>query len=68
MFFFSSLLGQSFLDVVAELEKLDKVSSKSVNLVEKCLREIGRVDLAKKVNAYKMSGESVLIFKLGFSI
>lgn len=54
--------------MVVELEKLDKVSSESVSLVEKCLREIGRVDLAKKVNAYKMSGESVFIFKLGFSI
>lgn len=68
MFFFSSLLGQSFLDVVAELEKLDIVSSESVKPVEDCLRDIGRVDLAKKVNAYEMSGESVFIFKFGFSI
>lgn len=68
MFFLFSLRWQSFLDVVVELEKQDKVSSRSVSLVEECLRDIGRVDLAKKVNAYKMSGESVFIFKLGFSI
>lgn len=54
--------------MVVELEKQGIVSSESVCLVEKCLREIGRVDLAKKVNAYKMAGESVFIFKFGFSI
>ncbi|KAL3056515.1 hypothetical protein OYC64_019074 [Pagothenia borchgrevinki] len=45
----------SFLDVIIELEKLDIVSPERVDSVEKCLRDIGRVDLAKKVSAYKMS-------------
>lgn len=39
-----------------ELEKLDMVSSQSVDLVEECLKSIGRWDLAKKVAAYKNSG------------
>uniref|UniRef100_A0AAQ4QK53 CASP8 and FADD-like apoptosis regulator n=1 Tax=Gasterosteus aculeatus aculeatus TaxID=481459 RepID=A0AAQ4QK53_GASAC len=47
--------AQSFLDVIIELEKLDIVSPGRVDLVEECLRNIGRVDLAKKVTAYKMS-------------
>lgn len=63
-----SLLFQCFLDVIAELEKLDMVSSDSVDLVEECLSEIGRMDLAKKVTAYKMSGENVFNFKLSFPI
>lgn len=54
--------------MIAELEKLDMVSSDSVNLVEECLSEIGRMDLAKKVTAYKMSGENVFRFKLSFPI
>ncbi|KAM8856687.1 CASP8 and FADD-like apoptosis regulator isoform 1-T4 [Spinachia spinachia] len=47
--------AQSFLDVIIELEKLDIVSPGRVDFVEECLRNIGRVDLAKKVTAYKMS-------------
>ncbi|XP_042351205.1 CASP8 and FADD-like apoptosis regulator [Plectropomus leopardus] len=47
--------AKSFLDVIIELEKLDIVSPERVNFVEGCLRDIGRVDLAKKVTAYKMS-------------
>ncbi|XP_054471393.1 CASP8 and FADD-like apoptosis regulator isoform X2 [Anoplopoma fimbria] len=47
--------AQSFLDVVIELEKLDIVSPERVDSVEECLRNIGRVDLAKKVTAYKTS-------------
>lgn len=43
--------------MIIELEKLDIVSPGRVDLVEECLRNIGRVDLAKKVTAYKMSGE-----------
>lgn len=66
MYSIVSLLFQCFLDVIAELEKLDMVSSDSVNLVEECLSEIGRMDLAKKVTAYKMSGENVFHFKLLF--
>lgn len=49
---------QSFLDVVIELEKLDMVSSQRVDLVEACLKSIGRRDLAKKVEAYKNSGRA----------
>lgn len=49
---------QSFLDVVIELEKLDMVSSQKVDLVEACLKNSGRWDLAKKVKAYKNSGIS----------
>ncbi|TNN03109.1 hypothetical protein fugu_000138 [Takifugu bimaculatus] len=47
--------SKSFLDVVIELEKLDKVSSHSVDLVEECLVGIGRLDLTRKVSAYKKS-------------
>ncbi|XP_068428105.1 CASP8 and FADD-like apoptosis regulator isoform X2 [Clinocottus analis] len=47
--------AQSFLDVVIELEKLDIVSPERVDFVEECLRNIERVDLAKKVTAYKIS-------------
>ncbi|XP_037343876.2 CASP8 and FADD-like apoptosis regulator [Pungitius pungitius] len=47
--------AQSFIDLIIELEKLDKVSPGRVDFVEECLINIGRVDLAKKVTAYKMS-------------
>ncbi|CAK6954225.1 CASP8 and FADD-like apoptosis regulator [Scomber scombrus] len=47
--------AKNFLDVVTELEKLDKVSPERVELVEECLRHIDRIDLAKKVNMYKTS-------------
>ncbi|KAM6955343.1 CASP8 and FADD-like apoptosis regulator [Lycodopsis pacificus] len=47
--------AQSFLDVIIELEKLDIVSPERVDFVEECFKNIGRVDLAKKVTAYKMS-------------
>ncbi|CAB1329164.1 unnamed protein product [Coregonus sp. 'balchen'] len=36
---------KSFLDVIVELEKLDRVSSEKVELIERCLRDISRVDL-----------------------
>lgn len=48
--------AKNFLDLITELEKLDRVSSEKVDFVEECLRNVGRVDLAKKVNVYKMSG------------
>lgn len=47
--------AQNFLDVITELEKLDKVSSEQVDLVEECLENIGRADLAKNVKSYKMT-------------
>lgn len=48
--------GQNFLDVAIELEKMDSVSPERVDFIEDGLRNIGRVDLAKKVAAYKKSG------------
>ncbi|KAM8749408.1 CASP8 and FADD-like apoptosis regulator [Acanthopagrus schlegelii] len=45
--------AKSFLDVIIELEKLDEVSPDNVDIVEECLVGIGRLDLAKKVTAYK---------------
>lgn len=48
--------------MIVELEKLDKVSSERVDFIEECLRNIGRVDLAKKINVYRMSGESIFNF------
>uniref|UniRef100_A0A1A7XIZ9 CASP8 and FADD-like apoptosis regulator n=3 Tax=Iconisemion striatum TaxID=60296 RepID=A0A1A7XIZ9_9TELE len=47
--------SKTFLDVIIELEKLDLVSPESVDIVGKCLLDIGRADLVKKVNTYKMS-------------
>ncbi|KAM9850972.1 CASP8 and FADD-like apoptosis regulator isoform 2-T2 [Aulostomus maculatus] len=47
--------AKNFLDLIIELEKLDKVSPERVDFVEECLRNISRNDLAKKVNLYKMS-------------
>lgn len=44
--------------MVIELEKLDKVSSQSVDLVEECLVGIGRLDLTRNVSAYKKSGQN----------
>uniref|UniRef100_A0A3Q2DBY9 CASP8 and FADD-like apoptosis regulator n=1 Tax=Cyprinodon variegatus TaxID=28743 RepID=A0A3Q2DBY9_CYPVA len=41
--------SKTFLDVVIELEKLDSVSPERVDLLEKCLHHIGRLDLVKKV-------------------
>lgn len=60
--FLPSLLWENFLDVIIELEKLDLVSSERIDFVEKCLMNIDRVDLAKKVTAYKVSGETVFYF------
>ncbi|XP_072528254.1 CASP8 and FADD-like apoptosis regulator a [Salminus brasiliensis] len=48
----------SFLDVVAELEKIDKVSCEKVEVVEGCLRRIGRVDLARRIQSYQKGQNS----------
>ncbi|XP_026152299.1 CASP8 and FADD-like apoptosis regulator [Mastacembelus armatus] len=45
--------SKNFLDLVIELEKLDLVSPERVDFIEKCLKDIDRVDLSKKVAAYK---------------
>nr|XP_046261185.1 CASP8 and FADD-like apoptosis regulator [Scatophagus argus] len=47
--------AKSFLAVIIELEKLDIVSPQKVDFVEECLLNIDRIDLSKKVTAYKMS-------------
>ncbi|XP_060944303.1 CASP8 and FADD-like apoptosis regulator isoform X1 [Limanda limanda] len=47
--------AKNFLDVISELERLDLVSPERVDIVEQCLKNIGRIDLAKKVTKYKMS-------------
>ena len=44
--------------MIIELEKLDLVSPERVDFVEECLRNISRVDLAKKVADYKQSGKT----------
>uniref|UniRef100_A0A4W4ENQ8 Uncharacterized protein n=1 Tax=Electrophorus electricus TaxID=8005 RepID=A0A4W4ENQ8_ELEEL len=52
--------AKSFLDVVVELEKLDEVSCENLGLVEECLTNIRRVDLAKRVQiAHMCTGFSV---------
>ncbi|XP_036420213.1 CASP8 and FADD-like apoptosis regulator a [Colossoma macropomum] len=43
----------SFLDVVAELEKMDKVSCEKLDQLEQYLRNIRRVDLANRIQSYQ---------------
>ncbi|KAM9709976.1 CASP8 and FADD-like apoptosis regulator isoform 2-T2 [Menidia menidia] len=50
--------AKGFLDVLIELEKQDLVSPERVDFVMKCFTDIGRLDLAKKVAAYKTSVET----------
>ncbi|KAI7794875.1 CASP8 and FADD-like apoptosis regulator a isoform X2 [Triplophysa rosa] len=49
----------SFLDVVVELEKLDEVSCDKLDLVENCFRNIRRMDLVKRIQAYQNKGQNV---------
>ncbi|XP_048390647.2 CASP8 and FADD-like apoptosis regulator a isoform X2 [Stegostoma tigrinum] len=44
---------KTFLDLIVELEKLGKVDANNLELVEDCLKTIGRIDLRKKVSKYK---------------
>ncbi|KAK2849757.1 hypothetical protein Q7C36_008540 [Tachysurus vachellii] len=44
---------ECFLDVVVELEKLDQISSTRMNVMEKYLIDIHRVDLAKRLSQYQ---------------
>ncbi|KAJ8253027.1 hypothetical protein GJAV_G00208320 [Gymnothorax javanicus] len=46
--------AKCFLDVVVELEMLDKVSCDKVDLIYECLRNVRRLDLARKVQQYQM--------------
>lgn len=48
---------KSFLDLVIELEKLNLVASDQLDLLEKCLKNIHRLDLKKKVEMYKQSAQ-----------
>uniref|UniRef100_A0A8C6TYG3 CASP8 and FADD-like apoptosis regulator n=1 Tax=Neogobius melanostomus TaxID=47308 RepID=A0A8C6TYG3_9GOBI len=52
--------AKCFLDVVTELEKLGQVSSERVELIETCMRDIGRVDLARRVCTYKYWARPIL--------
>lgn len=49
----------SFLDVIVELEKLDEVSCDKLELLERCLRTLRRMDLVKRIQAYQNRGQNV---------
>lgn len=46
---------KSFLDLVIELEKLSLVAPDQLDLLEKCLKNIHRIDLKTKIQKYKQS-------------
>nr|KAF6494212.1 CASP8 and FADD like apoptosis regulator [Rousettus aegyptiacus] len=46
---------KSFLDLVIELEKLNLVAPDQLDLLEKCLKNIHRIDLKTKIQKYKQS-------------
>uniref|UniRef100_A0A2I3SHU3 CASP8 and FADD like apoptosis regulator n=2 Tax=Pan TaxID=9596 RepID=A0A2I3SHU3_PANTR len=46
---------KSFLDLVVELEKLNLVAPDQLDLLEKCLKNIHRIDLKTKIQKYKQS-------------
>uniref|UniRef100_A0A8C8UC55 CASP8 and FADD-like apoptosis regulator n=4 Tax=Peromyscus maniculatus bairdii TaxID=230844 RepID=A0A8C8UC55_PERMB len=48
---------KSFLDLVIELEKLNLIASDQLNLLEKCLKNIHRIDLKTKIQKYRQSGQ-----------
>ncbi|XP_007645753.1 CASP8 and FADD-like apoptosis regulator isoform X2 [Cricetulus griseus] len=50
---------KSFLDLVIELEKLNLIASDQLNLLEKCLKNIHRIDLKTKIQKYTQSGQGV---------
>uniref|UniRef100_F7F390 CASP8 and FADD-like apoptosis regulator n=1 Tax=Monodelphis domestica TaxID=13616 RepID=F7F390_MONDO len=50
--------NKSFLDVVIELEKVNLISPDKLDLLEKCLKNIHRIDLKKKIQKYKQSGKN----------
>ncbi|XP_026803112.3 CASP8 and FADD-like apoptosis regulator [Pangasianodon hypophthalmus] len=49
---------ECFLDVVVELEKVDQISSTKMDMMEKYLRAIHRVDLAKRLSQYQSRAET----------
>ncbi|XP_021574597.1 CASP8 and FADD-like apoptosis regulator [Carlito syrichta] len=48
---------KSFLDLVVELEKLNLVAPNQLDLLEKCLKSIHRIDLKTKIQKYKQSAQ-----------
>nr|XP_045003442.1 CASP8 and FADD-like apoptosis regulator isoform X1 [Jaculus jaculus]XP_045003443.1 CASP8 and FADD-like apoptosis regulator isoform X1 [Jaculus jaculus]XP_045003444.1 CASP8 and FADD-like apoptosis regulator isoform X1 [Jaculus jaculus] len=46
---------KSFLDLVIELEKQNLIASDQLNLLEKCLKNIHRIDLKTKIQKYMQS-------------
>ncbi|KAG8520959.1 CASP8 and FADD-like apoptosis regulator [Galemys pyrenaicus] len=48
---------KSFLDIVIELEKLNLLAPDQLDLLEKCLKNIHRIDLKTKIQNYKQSGK-----------
>ncbi|XP_038605075.1 CASP8 and FADD-like apoptosis regulator isoform X2 [Tachyglossus aculeatus] len=48
-------VDKSFLAVVIELEKLNLVAPDQLDLLEKCLKNIHRIDLKKKVQKYRQA-------------
>ncbi|XP_068924866.1 CASP8 and FADD-like apoptosis regulator isoform X2 [Petaurus breviceps papuanus] len=47
--------NKSFLDIVIDLEKINLISPDKLDLLEKCLMSIHRIDLKKKIQKYKQS-------------
>ncbi|XP_004674885.2 PREDICTED: CASP8 and FADD-like apoptosis regulator [Condylura cristata] len=48
---------KSFLDLVIELEKLNLLAPDQLDLLEKCLKNIHRIDLKTKIQNYKQSAQ-----------
>ncbi|TRY62279.1 hypothetical protein DNTS_025834 [Danionella cerebrum] len=48
----------SFLDVVVELEKIDEVSCNKLDFLERCMKQIHRIDLVKRIQAFKNRGQN----------
>ncbi|XP_037379722.1 CASP8 and FADD-like apoptosis regulator [Talpa occidentalis] len=48
---------KSFLDLVIEMEKLNLLAPDQLDLLEKCLKNIHRIDLKTKIQNYKQSAQ-----------
>ncbi|XP_077010788.1 CASP8 and FADD-like apoptosis regulator isoform X2 [Tamandua tetradactyla] len=51
--------NKSFLELVVDLEKLNLVAPDQLDLLEKCLKNIHRIDLKTKIQKYKQSAHGV---------
>ncbi|XP_058156365.1 CASP8 and FADD-like apoptosis regulator isoform X2 [Dasypus novemcinctus] len=49
--------NKSFLDLVVDLEKLNLLAPDQLDLLEKCLKNIHRMDLKTKIQKYKQSDQ-----------